>query len=141
MSLYLVNRFAEQSKRSIIKRRLAFCRYNLSPFGLAMMRCSEDKSPPSSDSEPPYFNNHRAQTLNAANTCDNDTSVPALLLNQKLLERQHPRRTSVRIVVPKLVRQSDRKVEFVHSLVGKIYMIITSFPAKQLCSRFLYPSC
>jgi hypothetical protein len=91
-----------------------------------MMRCGDGDSPPSSDSEPPYFNNEPAPTFNAANTCDNGTSVPALSLKQKLLEqRQHLRRTSVRTIVPKLVRQTDRKVEFVRSLVGKIYTIIT----------------
>ena len=86
------------------------------------MRCGKDDSPPSSDSEPPYFNNQPAPTFNAANICDNGTSVPSLSLKQKLLEqRRHPRRTSVRTAV----RQTDRKVKFVHSLVGKIYMIIT----------------
>jgi hypothetical protein len=75
-----------------------------------------------------------APTSTAANICENSTSVPPLWPNQKLPvelapERHHPRRTGVTTVAPNrcssLVRQSDRKVNFVDSLVGKINVIIT----------------
>lgn len=109
---------------------------------------SDDSSvtgPPSDSetSESYCYTSQPAPSFTAANTvCETNTSVAPYWQKHQLPaevpseQRQHPRRTSVGSTSrtgcpPSLVRQCDRKVSFVDSLVGKRhYHIKLSFPVK-----------
>jgi PHO85 cyclin-5 len=91
---------------------------------------SDDASSQSSSDSESYDcpTNHIAPSFTPANgTCEQSTSTATCWPKQKLTvevpteQRQHPRRSSAAGCPPALVRQCDRKVSFVDSLVGKNY--------------------
>lgn len=92
-----------------------------------------------SDAEPSEsycYTSQPAPSFTAANTvCESNTSVAAYWQKHQQPtevpseQRQNPRRTSIGTTSrsgcpPSLVRQCDRKVSFVDSLVGKRYTIV-----------------
>lgn len=89
----------------------------------ASVACSSDSDP----SETYNYNiQSRAACTSSSNTCEQGISVATYWPKHKVLpgcapeQRQNPRRTSASRCPPSLVRQCDRKVNFVDSLVGKL---------------------
>ncbi|APA11764.1 hypothetical protein sscle_08g065340 [Sclerotinia sclerotiorum 1980 UF-70] len=89
----------------------------------------------SSDSEPPYFcANQLPPPITAINICEKNPTIkfwPQQRLPAEIApeERQNPRRTSVGSSTrtgrpPTLIRQADRKVNFVDSLVDSSALIV-----------------
>lgn len=87
----------------------------------------------SSDSEPPYFcANQPPPPPTVINVCEKNPITkfwpqPRIPVEIAPEERQNPRRTSVGSTTrtgrpPTLIRQADRKVNFVDSLVGKLFL-------------------
>ena len=104
----------------------------------ASSQTSDDSShtgaPSDSETSESYcYTSQPAPSFTAANTvCESNTSIATYWQKHQLPaevpseQRQHPRRTSVGSTSrtgcpPTLVRQCDRKVSFVDSLVGKRY--------------------
>jgi hypothetical protein len=97
----------------------------------AASQSSDDSSNPDSDISEPYCltSSQAAPSFTtASNICEQIISVAAYYPKHRTNvevgqeQRQHPRRTSVSArsgCPPSLVRQCDRKVSFVDSLVGK----------------------
>ncbi len=97
----------------------------------ASSQSSDDSSAPDTDISEPYCltsSQPAPSFITSNNACEQAISVatywPKHKINVEVTQeqRQHPRRTSVTARTgcpPSLVRQCDRKVSFVDSLVGK----------------------